>query len=365
MSIAETNDPRRRPLSPSHPALQPPFQETHRPSSDSMHSRPASAASPGAGAGPATLASDDASAAGLLALIRMVCAAYRIGPSRLLDHRRAARALRPAYHDVIYLARVHLDMPAAAIARALSRDATLVCHVCRRIEMDRDDPETDRRLDALAAGIDALLAAGQAANPLPSQSSTETDMTISKARLSRTTVITEDGEALTLEVDLGESPLGWLRSRKDKSGQPLIDDAAFAAGERFRRDFTVAGLEYRTTMNWEALASGGLAHRSAGQHDALTVGEAAMAARKRLSGAIEAVGPDLGDVLLDVCAFLKPLTEVERQRGWPARSAKLMLLTALNALARHYRLRPATPAGHSRSGNSIRHWGTSDYRPKP
>jgi hypothetical protein len=59
-------------------------------------------------------------------------------------------------------------------------------------------------------------------------------------------------------------------------------------------------------------------------------------ARARVSRAARALGPDLAGVALDVCCFGKGLEQVERDRHWPARSAKLMLRTALMALARHY-----------------------------
>jgi hypothetical protein len=60
---------------------------------------------------------------------------------------------------------------------------------------------------------------------------------------------------------------------------------------------------------------------------------------------------------VDVCCFAKGLETVERERQWPARSAKLMLRTALLALARHYMPPP------SGSGRTSHHWGGSDYRP--
>jgi hypothetical protein len=133
-------------------------------------------------------------------------------------------------------------------------------------------------------------------------------------------------------IDSMESPLGWLARRKGRDGRALIGPEQLLAGERLRADFTRAQLTPRVTANWSA---SGTQDRRAGARTA-TFTEAMVAARQRLRHAFEAVGPEFVGLLLDVCCFLKGLEDIERERGWPPRSAKVVLQIALDRLARHY-----------------------------
>ncbi|PTM98623.1 DUF6456 domain-containing protein [Mycoplana dimorpha] len=150
-----------------------------------------------------------------------------------------------------------------------------------------------------------------------------------------------------------ESPLAALARLKDKAGAAFLPEQAIAAGERLGRDFTRAGLQPRLTMAWEPR----LASRAKGEMgQAREISDTAVAARLRLQAAIEAMGPELAGVALDVCCFMKGLEAVERERQWPVRSAKLMLRAALMALWRHYE--PERPAARRRHV-----WGAEGYRP--
>ncbi|MCY0146307.1 DUF6456 domain-containing protein [Hoeflea sp. G2-23] len=136
-----------------------------------------------------------------------------------------------------------------------------------------------------------------------------------------------------MTINDSESPLAVLARLKGRDGAAFLGTDLVEAGERLRVDFTRGQLTPSVTQNWEPLRAGRTTGAAGGAGD-LT--EAALSARQRVEAAIAAVGPELSGVLLDVCCFLKLLTEVERERQWPARSAKLMLRTALAALARHY-----------------------------
>jgi hypothetical protein len=160
-----------------------------------------------------------------------------------------------------------------------------------------------------------------------------------------------DGEPARVTIDAAESPLDWLRRRKDRNGEPLVDEACYQAGERLRRDLTTAAMLPSVTSSWDLVANAGKGGRG---RDPAAATDAALAARQRVTAAFRAIGADLADLLIDVCGFLKGLEQVERDRGWPARSGKIVLTLALARLADHYGIeRSARGPAQSRG---IRAW---------
>lgn len=163
--------------------------------------------------------------------------------------------------------------------------------------------------------------------------------------------------AIVVPVNLAESPLAMLARRRGKDGKPFLDEVEWKAGERFRADYTRGQIMPRLGANWVAPVSSG---RRGGASGIADLTDAALAARLRVEKAIEAVGPELSGVLIDVCCFLKGLELVETERGWPVRSAKVVLKTALAALARHYD--PGSVRGARKPAHAL-HWGAEGYRP--
>ncbi|TKT81212.1 DUF6456 domain-containing protein [Aquamicrobium sp. LC103] len=154
-----------------------------------------------------------------------------------------------------------------------------------------------------------------------------------------------------------ESPLALLARRRDRDGRKFLSAREFMAGERLRSDYTRGQLMPRMGANWQATVSSG--PRGGNDNGIAELTDAALAARQRVNCALEAVGPELSGVLVDICCFLKGLETVESERGWPVRSAKIVLKSALGALARHYE-----PAGGERQRpHAILHWGAENYRP--
>ncbi len=172
-------------------------------------------------------------------------------------------------------------------------------------------------------------------------------------------VIEDEGGRRTVTVNQDESPLGRLHRTKGRDGKPLVGPAEFAAGERLRADFTRGQLMPRVTANWSAAVAGGRRDGGAGGMAEMT--DAVVAARQRVERALTATGPEFAGVLVDFCCFLKGIEEIERERSWPIRSAKLVIRLALASLARHYGLAPVgRGSGH---GRKLVHWGSEDYRP--
>lgn len=154
-----------------------------------------------------------------------------------------------------------------------------------------------------------------------------------------------------VKVNLAESPLAHIGRLKEKSGRPFLPPEAVDAGQRLHRDFTRAQLQPRMTMSYAPRLSTRTKGGGGGE-----IADSALTARTRVARAMEAIGPELCGVAIDVCGFEKGLETVERERQWPARSAKLLLRAALMALARHYAPPPAQkPRTHA--------WGAEGFRP--
>ena len=163
-----------------------------------------------------------------------------------------------------------------------------------------------------------------------------------------------EGRPQIVRVNRAESPLGVLARMKDRQGGLFLPEEAVLAGERLHPAFTRGHLQPRPTASWEPRLS---SHGDGARGGIADLTDSALSARRRVAQAVDSIGPELAGVVLDVCCFMKGLETVERERQWPARSAKLLLRAALLALSRHYR--PPTP---ERRATTL-HWGAEDFRP--
>ena len=127
-----------------------------------------------------------------------------------------------------------------------------------------------------------------------------------------------------------ESPLAWLRSRKDKTGRPLISAEQFLAGERLRSDYERSCMARRVTASWDCTPG------RSGSNAAPNLADSAIAAKQRFHDAINRVGPELASILVQVCCLAAGIEQAERILDLPQRSGKAVLGLALTGLARHY-----------------------------
>lgn len=136
-----------------------------------------------------------------------------------------------------------------------------------------------------------------------------------------------------VSVNLAESPLGWLYSRK------LVTPRQFDAGERLRADYETAALGPRITMRWDPSPA---RTRNGAPDEPLDPTLAQIAAKRRFDATLAAVGPGLSDILWRVICACEGLPNAERALGWPARAGKLVLTLALDRVADHYGLAQPT-----------------------
>jgi hypothetical protein len=245
-----------------------------------------------------------------------------------------------------------------ASACPASRDGKMLLEATDRGAISLSDDVLDRLVgQGLLVRSSHGVALSQQGTELARQlGSTARTATAANRDIGTVAIETEGGGFQTALANLSESPLAQLVRMKTKAGKPFLSAREFEAGERLRADYTRGQLMPRLGANWIASVASG--KRAGGGVVELT--DAALGARLRVEAAMSAVGPELSGVLVDICCFLKGLELVETERGWPVRSAKIVLKTALGALARHY-----FPERKPDNGTHRRmlHWGAKDYRP--
>ncbi len=158
-----------------------------------------------------------------------------------------------------------------------------------------------------------------------------------------------------VHVNLAESPLARLAAAGRGEAEAFLQPHHIEAGERIRRLVEQAHLQQRITMSYSA------SHVAGGQRQAGTVSEIASAARKRLADIYRVMPADCAGVVIDVCGLLKGLQAVESERGWPRRSAKLVLRIGLEQLAMHFGL-AANASGPAKG--TVRAWLEVGARPE-
>lgn len=149
-------------------------------------------------------------------------------------------------------------------------------------------------------------------------------------------------------VNLDESPLARLAAVPAGGEKAFLDAHQVEAGERVRRLYEQAHLQPRLTMSYSAGHTRGR-NRQGGASE---ISDLASAARRALREIHAVLPADCAGVVMDVCGYLKGLQVVEQERGWPRRSAKLVLRIGLEQLAQHFGYASAA-AGPARAGMRI------------
>ncbi|MGV3651778.1 MAG: DUF6456 domain-containing protein [Devosia sp.] len=152
-------------------------------------------------------------------------------------------------------------------------------------------------------------------------------------------------------TNLAESPLARLAT----GAEAFLMPHQVEAGERLRRLVERAHLQPRLTMHYSAAHTA-----SGGGNGAADISDMAAEARRQLGRLHDALPADCAGVVMDVCGLCKGLQQVETERGWPRRSAKLVLRIGLEQLAQQFGLSPQA-RGHERVAS--RGWMAEGGRP--
>jgi Domain of unknown function (DUF6456) len=135
-----------------------------------------------------------------------------------------------------------------------------------------------------------------------------------------------------------ESPVLRLFMRKNADGKGYLTLEQFKAADMLRRDFERSQMAPRMVASYREGVSAGSKHWQLSDNHVANLSDRAIAARENFHRALDAVGPELGGVLYQVCCLAAGLEQAERVLALPLRSGKAVLSLGLTRLARHYGL---------------------------
>ncbi|ODT66566.1 MAG: hypothetical protein ABS75_26175 [Pelagibacterium sp. SCN 63-23] len=145
-------------------------------------------------------------------------------------------------------------------------------------------------------------------------------------------------------------PDAVLRLAQAGRGQaPFLGAHHLDAARRLARLFDRARMLPRVTLSYDPARIGG--HR--GRPVQAELADSAAAARQRLAGLARQMPADCWNLLTDICGFDKGLQQVEAERNWPRRGAKLVLRIGLDQLAAIFGL---SEAAEGQAGAQTRAW---------
>ena len=208
----------------------------------------------------------------------------------------------------------------------------------------------------ICSGTEVLIESQSTGNCLPNliQGQHRIDVIARESHVIDKSIVAKRNEA--------ENPLTWLHRRKDKLGDPFISKQQFDASEILRRDYTFAQLEPSITFRWSDAGTVGSRSQARCISSGLEGAEKSLASRKKFQSALDAIGPDLSSIAMEICCLSRGLEAAERRLGFPRRSGKILLRIALEKLAVHYHL--VTPSNVQFDGPKMSHWAKPCSRPE-
>ena len=126
-----------------------------------------------------------------------------------------------------------------------------------------------------------------------------------------------------------EAPESVVRLATVAKGECYLAPHHVEVARRLARLIARACLIQRTTMSYEPTRIGARGGRPVQGE----LADSAIEARRQLGKMVRQVPRDCWSVLIDTCGFDKGLQQIEQERGWPRRSAKLVLRIGLEQLA--------------------------------